>query len=131
MTSNEFFRGLLAALAVEQRNTLQADHARIHHAFNDVLQEIQKPEIERELDIEDSADIDYDPLYGQSAWFDRALTRAQRDHIISFPNPSYNTINIKYDQDAGTALLQRLGPSQTMKRLADVFFSSVETRRQE
>lgn len=131
MTSNEFFRGLLAALVVEHKNTLQADHAKIHRAFYDVLQEIQKPETQKELDIEDSVDIDYDPLYGQSAWFDRALTRAQRDHIISFPNPSYDAINIKYDRATGLALLEELGPLQSMKRLADVFLSSLKTQHQE
>ena len=95
MTSNEFFRGLLAALAIKNRQRLQANHADIHKAFYRVLLEVQSPAIQKELEIDDLIDVDYDPLYGQSSWFDKALTRAQRDHIVSFPNPSYDMINIK------------------------------------
>jgi hypothetical protein len=121
MTANEFFRGLLAALAVKHKNELPARHSDINRAFRTVLREIQKPEVQRQLNIKDLIEIDYDPLYGQSRWFDRALTRAQRDHIISFPNPSYDKINIKYEQQAGRAILDRLESHQTIESLADIF----------
>ena len=125
MTSNELFRGLLAAVA-QHKTELNADHNAIHRAFLQVLREVQKPEISEELAIEDLIEIDYDPLYGQSAWFDRALTRAQRDRIISFPNPSYKTICIRIDEQTGKAVLKKLGVSSTIQHLADVFVGQLE-----
>jgi len=121
MTANEFFRGLLAALAVKNKTELPARHSDIHRAFLTVLREIQKPEVQQRLNIKDLIDIDYDPLYGQSRWFDRALTRAQRDHIVSFPNPSYDKINIKYEPQAGKAVLDLLESHQTIESLAEIF----------
>ena len=128
MTANEFFRGLLAALASKNRRELPARHADIHRAFFRVLREIRKPEIQSQLNIEDVIEIDYDPLYGQSRWFDRALTRAQRDHIISFPNPSYDTIHIKYEPEIGKALLDKLGSHVAIENLAQIFHSHLEAQ---
>jgi hypothetical protein len=126
MTANEFFRGLLAALAIKNRTTLPAKHSDIHRAFFHVLREIRKPEIQDRMNIDDVIDIDYDPLYGQSRWFDRALTRAQRDHIISFPNPSYETLNIKYEPETGKALLASLESHETIENLAEIFHKHLE-----
>lgn len=128
MTANEFFRGLLAALASKNRTELPARHSDIHRAFFWVLREIRKPEIQNQLNIEDVIDIDYDPLYGQSRWFDRALTRAQRDHIISFPNPSYDTINIKYEPETGKVLLDKLESREAIENLAEIFHSQLEAQ---
>src|ERR1035438_9130231 len=115
MTANEFFRHLLTALAASDRTEFPATHSEIHRAFLGVLREIRKPEIQAQLAIEDLIDIDYDPLYGRSRWFDRALTRAQRDRIISFPNPSYDTIKIKYEPEAARASLDKLHTHETIR----------------
>lgn len=131
MTANEFFRGLLAALASKNRTELHARHSDIHRAFFCVLREIRKPEIQNHLNIEDVIDIDYDPLYGQSRWFDRALTRAQRDHIISFPNPSYDRINIKYEPETGRVLLDKLESHEAIENLAEIFHRHLEARSKE
>ncbi len=80
MTSNELFRGLLAAVSA-RKPELPGDHDAIHGAFYRVLEEVRKPEVRASLEVEDLIEIDFDPLYGQSGWFDRALTRAQRDQI--------------------------------------------------
>jgi hypothetical protein len=125
MTSNELFRGLLAAIAVRKED-LPGDHSAMHKAFFEVLQEIRKPEVQDQLRIEDLFEIDFDPLYGQSGWFDKALTRAQRDQIVSFPNPSYAKIKITYDKSAGEAMLSKIGSSSTIQRLADIFIHELE-----
>jgi hypothetical protein len=131
MTANEFFRALLAALASKNRTEFSAGHSDIHKAFFRVLREIRKPEIQNKLNIEDVIDIDYDPLYGQSRWFDKALTRAQRDHIISFPNPSYDRINIKYAPEAGKALLDGLESHEAIENLAEIFHCQLEAQNKE
>ena len=131
MTATEFFRGLLAALAVKDRTLLPASHAHIHRAFFRVLRDIRGPEIRDQLEIDDLIEIDYDPLYGQSRWFDRALSRAQRDHIISFPNPMYDTMQIKYDPATGKVVLDRLESRGVIERLADVFAAQLDLQERE
>lgn len=125
MTSNELFRGLLAAVSA-QKSDLPGNHSAIHRAFFQVLKEVRKPEVQEQLDLEDFIDIDYDPLYGQSAWFDKALTRAQRDHIVSFPNPSYDKISIKFGPEARSAVLEGLRSRNTIERLANIFVGELE-----
>jgi hypothetical protein len=127
MTSNELFRGLLAAVSARKQE-LPGDHDAIHRAFFQVLQEVRRPEVQERLELEDLIEIDFDPLYGQSNWFDRALTRAQRDQIISFPNPSYDTIRIRYDENARSRILNRLGsaPTITIRHLAEIFVNHLE-----
>jgi hypothetical protein len=125
MTSNELFRGLLAAVSA-RRPELPGDHDAIHGAFYQVLKEVRKPEVRASLEVEDLIEIDFDPLYGQSGWFDRALTRAQRDQIISFPNPSYDRICIRYDAHSRSAVLDRLGSIPMIEHLADIFVSHLE-----
>jgi hypothetical protein len=125
MTSNELFRGLLAAVSA-RKPELPGDHDAIHGAFYQVLKEVQKPEIRANLEVEDLIEIDFDPLYGQSSWFDRALTRAQRDQIISFPNPSYDRICIRYDDHSRNVLLGRLGSTPTIEHLANIFVNHLE-----
>jgi hypothetical protein len=131
MTANEFFRALLAALAVKNRKTLPANHSDVHRAFFQVLREVRKPEVQRQLQIEDLIDIDYDPLYGQSRWFDRALTRAQRDRLVSFPNPSYDTLNIKYEPERGRAVLEGIESHEAIENLADIFANELSGTNQE
>ncbi|SRR5258708_7457550 len=125
MTSNELFRGLLAAVSA-RKPELPGDHDAIHRAFFKVLQEVRKPEVQAQLALEDLIEIDFDPLYGQSGWFDKALTRAQRDQIISFPNPAYDRITIRYDDDARNAILSKLGSTPTLRHLANIFVDHLE-----
>jgi len=70
-------------------------------------------------------EVDYDPLYGQGGWFDRALRTAQRDAVLGFANPSYKKITIKYSEDEGKAILDQLGARDEFRRLADVFTDSL------
>src|ERR1039458_2671113 len=86
LTPEEFFDGLLAAICLET-DVIEGEPSEEHRAFYRVLKELQKGDI---LDV-DLFEVDYDPLYGQSGWFDRALTTAQRDAVLgwrSTPAPS-------------------------------------------
>jgi hypothetical protein len=88
-----------------------------------VLKELPKSVF---LDV-DLFEVDYDPLYGQSGWFDRALTTAQRDAVLGFANPSYKKITIKYTKDEGNAILNELGARAEFQRLAEVFTKSLDS----
>src|SRR5580698_5470238 len=89
-----FFDGLLAAISLKN-SVIEGEPTEVHRAFYRVLKELRKGSA---LNV-DLFDVDYDPLYGQSGWFDRALTTAQRDAVLGFANPSYKKIMIKYSAD--------------------------------
>ena len=65
-------------------------------------------------------------FYGHSRRFDRVLTRAQRDQIIRFPNPLYDTIAIRYDDTTRNAILNKLGFVPTLRHLADILVDHLE-----
>src|ERR1017187_3984301 len=121
LTAEDFFDGLLAAIRLETDGVIEGEPTEVHRAFYRVLKELQKGAV---LDV-DLFEVDYDPLYGQSGWFDRALTTAQRDAVLGFANPSYKKITIKYSQDEGGAILDLLGARNEFRRLAEVFTNSL------
>lgn len=120
----QFFEGLLAAIRLE-KDVIEGEPTEVHRAFYRVLKELQRGSI---LDV-DLFEVDYDPLYGQSGWFDRALTTAQRDAILGFANPSYKKITIKYSHDEGAAILSSfsLDAKDEFQRLAGVFTKSLDS----
>ena len=120
LAPEKFFDGLLAAIRLE-RHEIEGEPTEVHRAFYRVLKELQKCTV---LDV-DLFEVDYDPLYGQSGWFDRALTTAQRDAVLGFANPSYKKITIKYSEDEGEAILDSIGAKQELRRLAGVFTKSL------
>jgi len=123
LTPEQFFDGLLAAIRLH-REVIEGGPTNVHRAFFRVLKELPKSAV---LDV-DLFDVDYDPLYGQSGWFDRALTTAQRDAILGFANPSYNKITIKYTKNEGEAILEEMGAESAkgeFERLAHVFTESL------
>jgi hypothetical protein len=86
LAPEKFFDGLLAAICLETGGVIEGEPTEVHRAFYRVLKELQKKGAVLDVDL---FDVDYDPLYGQSGWFDRALTTAQRDAVLGFANPSY------------------------------------------
>jgi hypothetical protein len=124
--ADDFFRGLIAALGVRKYDELNATQSDLHRAFHQVIEKLQDPEVKKKVDV-NLVNVDYDSLYGLSGWFDRALTRAQRDLLISFPNPSYDLIKIGIKKDEGEKILSRLGNKDLFLKLADLFHREVTT----
>jgi hypothetical protein len=123
LTPEQFFDGLLAAIVLQKEDgVIEGEPTEVHRAFFRVLKELQKHKL---LDV-DLFEVDYDPLYGQSGWFDRALTTAQRDAILGFANPSYKKITIKYSKDEGKTILDQIGAADEFRRLAEVFIESLD-----
>jgi hypothetical protein len=122
LTPEKFFDGLLAAIRLETDGVIEGEPTEVHRAFYRVLKELQKTGAILDVDL---FDVDYDPLYGQSGWFDRALTTAQRDAVLGFANPSYKQITIKYSPDEGKAILNSIGEGNEFRRLAQVFTKSL------
>ena len=123
LTAEDFFDGLLAAIRLETDGVIEGEPTEVHRAFYRVLKELQKGAV---LDV-DLFEVDYDPLYGQSGWFDRALTTAQRDAVLGYANPSYKKITIKYSSDEGEAILNSIGERTEFRRLAEVFTNSLSS----
>lgn len=122
LTPEEFLDGLLAAIRIKG-DVILGEPTDVHRAFYRVLKELQKGAA---LDV-DLFEVDYDPLYGQSGWFDRALTTAQGDAVLGFANPSYKKITIKYTQDEAEAILNARGERDEFRRLAEVFTNSLSS----
>lgn len=119
LSARQFAEGLLAGLAAAGRNKIAA--SQIHRAFRQVLAEVEKSKV---LDV-DFSDVDYDPLYGQSGWLDQFLARAQRDLMISYPNPSYGRIEIKVTRCEGNEMLDEYPNGAIFKDLSDSFFEKL------
>jgi hypothetical protein len=113
--------GFLAAVALQKR-TLQGTRSELHQAFHSAMAKAQQNEF---VDLE-ALDIDFDPLYEVSPWFDRALTRAQRDLLVSFPNPSYERIHISYNAKEAQELLARLGHREEFENIAKIFLDTLQ-----
>lgn len=117
LSAREFAEGLLAGLAVSHQKEISANQLRLHKAFLQVLKEVEST---RALDV-DFSDVDYDPLYGLSGWLDEFLARAQRDLLISSPNPSYGRIVIKVTPAEGAEILAHYSDGAAIKRFSERF----------
>lgn len=121
LSARQFAEGLLAALAIADQKKIPANH--IHRAFRQLLTEVEESKI---LDV-DFSDVDYDSLYGQSGWLDQFLARAQRDLMISYPNPSYGRIEIKVTPNEGQEMLDQYpnGDAAKFKDLSQRFIEKL------
>lgn len=123
--ADQFVHGLLAGLARNaDRRVLNANHSKLHRAFKGVLELLKTPEFKSALDI-DHLHIDFDLLYGLSSWFDRALTRAQRDLLIGFANPSYDRLQILIEPDEAEEDLRQMVHRDLFEKLAEKFWTDI------
>lgn len=121
LSSDDFMTGFLAALAALGRTDIAATRSELHQAF---LAAIQDPTVAAFVDREE-LEIDYDPLYGTSPWLDRALTQAQSDLLVEFPNPTYHRVKIKLDTREAEEELAEVGDGDQFSRLAEAFWSAL------
>jgi len=119
---DRFFTGFLAGLKVVHPERLLADRRALNKAFYSAISKSEGPF--SALDLQ----VDYDPLYGVSPWFERQLTRAQRDLLISFPNPSYSVVDVKLNNEQAEKLLDRIGARAAFIALAEQFVSNLSQR---
>ena len=130
LTADQLFRGLMAAIAKTGSTTLQGTRPQIHRAFRKVLDALQESRFSERLNV-DTFDIDFDPLYGQSSWLDRTLARAQRGRVISFPNPTYQRMQVKFDETEAAEILEELGGGGPFEELARVFTSELPNAKRD
>src|ERR1700682_146951 len=125
LAADEFFRGLLASLVSTGTKRIVAPQTEVHQAFNRLVEMLRAHKFGPELDVE-LKDVDYDPLYGLSGWLDHTLTWAQRDLLISFGNPSYDLIEIKYDEGQAERVLQGFVDLAGYREVAEAFKTELE-----
>ena len=121
ISARRFAEGLLAGLAAVDQPSITASQIQLHKAFRRVLAEANKGGT---LKV-DLSDVDYDPLYGLSGWLDEFLARAQRDLMISSPNPSYQRIEIQLTREEGESLLAQYTDQNAMKQLSNLFIQEL------
>ena len=127
MTSDKFFAGLIAAIRTVDDvgeatayTRLTANRVSLNRAFHEALKSPAGDFVDRKR-----LAIDYDPLYGVSPWFERALTRGQRDLLISFPNPTYAAVEIKLKKEQAERLLAKTGQREQFVELARAFMNNI------
>ena len=124
LTAEEFFAGFLAAVAL-QRQALEGKRSDLHRAFYRAV----RGDAGKAFGAVDKFAIDFDPLYGLSPWFDRALTRAQRDLLLDFSNPSYKKVVLRVTREEGERRLGTLGMPEEFKNLAAAFLVELRPAR--
>lgn len=122
LSARELAEGLIAALAASDNTEFTVSQSQLHSAFRKVLSEASQ---HQDLKV-DLSDVDYDPLYGLSSWFDRFLARAQRDLLISYPNPSYERVVIKLGPNEGNAILSEYENPEALKQLSNLFIRELQ-----
>lgn len=122
LAADDLFAGILAALVVSNRPEIRSSRSALHRAFYDAT---RRPEIASELGAV-AALVDFDPLYGVSPWLDRALTEAQRDLLVNFPNPSYDRIDIRLEVPEAEEILNSLNIKRALLSFADAFWSNLK-----
>jgi hypothetical protein len=122
LTGDRFFAGLLAGIRLIEPNRLTGSRIALNRAFYKAIHGPEGAFVDKKR-----LAIDYDPLYGVSPWFERALTRAQRDLLISFPNPTYAAVEIKLSEPQAGKLLELTGYRDEFVALAKAFLSNVPT----
>lgn len=123
LTAREFAEALIIALAAEGHGEIRASQTKLHKAFRRILAEVAE---NKSLEV-DLSDVDYDPLYGLSGWLDEFLARAQRDLLISSPNPSYERIQIKLSEDEARAILARNSNAEEIRELSKSFINALDS----
>lgn len=123
LTAREFAEALIIAMAAEGHGEIRASQTKLHKAFRRILAEVAK---DKSLDV-DLSDVDYDPLYGLSGWLDEFLARAQRDLLISSPNPSYERIQIKLSPEEADEMLTQNRNAQVIRKLSKLFINALDS----
>lgn len=122
MSAQEFAEGLLAGLAAGEHPEIRATQPRLHRAFLRVASQAVK---DKAVAV-DLSQFDWDPLYGLSGWLDKFLARAQRDLMISTPNPSYARIRIMFTPEEGRDVLNRIPNGSVFQNLSERFLEELK-----
>ncbi len=123
LTARQFAEALIDGLAAMGQFQITASQTQLHRAFRRILEEVSS---NKSINV-DVSEIDYDPLYGLSGWLDEFLARAQRDLLISSPNPSYERIQIKITKEEAEDRLSRFKNAQALKNLSNRFVSELRS----
>lgn len=121
---DKYFAGFLAGLKLVHPERLTGNRTAFNRAFYTAVNSPSGQFFQKA-----ALDIDFDPLYGVSPWFERQLTRAQSDLLISFPNPSYSAVDIKLNGEQAERLLAQFGEADQFKALAREFVSLLTSPR--
>jgi len=127
LTPDRFFAGFIAALRTisaepeDSFSRLTASRVSLNRAFHRAMTSPAGSSFD-----EGALGLDFDPLYGVSPWFERALTRAQRDLLVGFPNPTYASVEIKLKKPQADRLLTLIGHRDDFIALAEAFLTNIE-----
>ncbi len=123
LTSDDFFTGLFAALAMKGHRVLTLRGERFDQAIEQVTRELLARAENDEIDVRFRVRLH--PIHGDSQTVRDALASAAQRELISFDNPEYQDIRLKIGPCDAKAFLQGLpGGEVLFGALAEKFLTT-------
>jgi hypothetical protein len=106
MTSDDFFTGLFAALALRGHHVLTLRAERFDQAIESIVDELMKKARANDIDVRFRVRLH--PIHGDSQTVRDALASAAQRDLISFDNPEYQDIRLRIGANDAKAFLDTL-----------------------
>ncbi len=129
MTADDFFTGMIAALAIKGERSISIREDRFDRAMELAYRELLRRAEKEALDVEFR--IRRHPLHGDSQTIRACLSSAIQNDLVSLDNPEYQDLRIKIDANDARRVFEWLpGSEELFSDLADELltsFSNVHT----
>lgn len=123
ITADDFFTGLMAALAVRNKNRFSLRGQVFYQAIETAYKRLRvlAPTYEAKVPFR----IILDPIHRDSAQIRETLTRAAQRNLVSLDNPEFQDVRLKISaEEAQTVLAHLPGSPDLYSELAQEFENS-------
>ncbi len=123
MTSDDFFTGLFAALAIRGHHVLTLRTERFDQAIETIVNELMRTAKAKDIDVRFRVRLH--PIHGDSQTVRDALASAAQRDLISFDNPEYQDIRLRIGVNDAKEFLNAIpGGEPLFSDLASKFLQS-------
>ena len=127
MTADDLVTGLLAELKLRGWTELEVSDRRFDRAVATVYETLTGLDDAKDLDID--FQISLDPIHGDSAVVQQALSVAVQGRVVGRVNPSFRRLHIYLTDERSRRLLTRLpGGRGLYAKLTDIFLERFDNR---
>lgn len=120
MTADDFFTGLLAALALRNYQTVSIRNGRLDRALAQVFLELERWTEQQGIDVDFR--IRVHPVHGDSKTARGAVIRAVQRGLVGFDSPELQDVRLRIEPAEARVVLGRLAGGRLLyDALADVF----------
>lgn len=123
MTADDFFTGLLSALALKGYRTLTLRSERFDRAIAHIVESLMKQAETKDIDVRFRVRLH--PVHGDSSTIRDSITQAAQRDLISLDNPEYQDVRLKISAEDASVFLSSLpGGEVLFGSLADEFLQT-------